>query len=228
MALDWFAGIGQTVAGGVATAATLGQVKAVNNWTAEGAKKVAKNTDKTWGKDGELTKCAETLPVIGYIASAGHAIAGNRQQARQAASKASKTTMSALVTGSAIGGSMVGGPKGAALAAVGRTVGQYSEKGINQALDEDGRTVRTSQKFNGVDFVKNMTVDATLQGMLAAEAASRKPAGFARRGTSLDHGGEEVPRENGRADRKSIDSGFRQRRGQKRFRNYRKTKSFSM
>lgn len=220
MALNWFAGIGQTVAGGIATAATLGQVEAVNNWTSEGAKKVARNTDKTWGKDGELTHFAESLPVVRYIASAGHAIAGNEQQARRAAKKTAKATTAALVAGSGITGSVVGGPKGEALAAVGRTVGQYSEIGVNKALGEGERTVDgTSQKF-----------DATLEGMAAANAASRNHAGRGRgRGRSLDHGGEEIPRETGRhAVKKGVDSGFRQRRRQNRFQNSRKTKSFSL
>ena len=42
MAGSWFAGLGQTIAGAIATAATFAQVEAVNNWTAEGAKMLSR------------------------------------------------------------------------------------------------------------------------------------------------------------------------------------------
>ena len=35
---DWFSSLGQTIAGGIATAVTFGQVGEVNEWSAQGAK----------------------------------------------------------------------------------------------------------------------------------------------------------------------------------------------
>ncbi len=62
MAGEFFAGIGQAFVGGLATIGTLGLVKEVRDWTEEGADKIYDNAEKAWGKDGEVTKFAESLP----------------------------------------------------------------------------------------------------------------------------------------------------------------------
>ena len=64
MAGQFFLGLGQTIAGGIATAATLGLNDDVNQWTADGARKVGQNAEKAWGADGEVTKFVEGLPGI--------------------------------------------------------------------------------------------------------------------------------------------------------------------
>ncbi len=67
MAGAFFGGLGQTIAGGIASAATFGQVEAVNKWTEDGAKMVARNADKAWGKDGQITKAIEKTPGINFV-----------------------------------------------------------------------------------------------------------------------------------------------------------------
>ena len=62
MAGEFFKGLGQTVAGGLATAATLGMNDDVINMTREGAGKMADNAEKAWGADGEVTKFVENAP----------------------------------------------------------------------------------------------------------------------------------------------------------------------
>ena len=62
MALKFFEGLGQTIAGGIATAATLGLNQDVLDWTADGAYKVGDNAEKAWGKDGEVTQFFEGMP----------------------------------------------------------------------------------------------------------------------------------------------------------------------
>merc|ERR1712176_393928 len=52
MAGNFFAGLGQTIAGGIATAATLGLNDDVKKWTEQGASKVSKNAEKTLAISG--------------------------------------------------------------------------------------------------------------------------------------------------------------------------------
>ena len=47
---DWFSSLGQTIAGGIATAVTFGQVEEVNEWTAQGAKNLVDSTERPGGK----------------------------------------------------------------------------------------------------------------------------------------------------------------------------------
>lgn len=134
MAGAWFAGLGQTVAGGIATAATLGQVKAVKNWTADGAKKLVDSSEECWGKDGQVTKFCESVPVLGYVASAGHAIAGDKQRARRATVSSTKKTL--VTVGGTVG--LLGGPAGAvAGAGLGNVAGQCAERAINEEFWTD-------------------------------------------------------------------------------------------
>ena len=83
-----------------------------------------------FGKDGSVTKFCEGLPVIGYVASAGHAIAGDNERAKRAAAAG---TNGFVTMAGAVGGGLVGGPAGAiAGASVGNMVGQVGEHGINE------------------------------------------------------------------------------------------------
>lgn len=85
------------------------------------------------GKDGSVTKFCESLPVIGYVASAGHAIAGDTDRAKRAAAAGTNGTVSFI---GAVGGGLVGGPVGAiAGAGLGSAVGQLSEHAINERDD---------------------------------------------------------------------------------------------
>ena len=75
-----------------------------------------------FGKDGAGTKYFEGLPVVGYVASAGHAIAGDNERAKRAA--AAGTTGTATMAG-AVGGGFLGGPAGAVAGAqLGNMMGQ--------------------------------------------------------------------------------------------------------
>ena len=226
MDFDWFPGTGQTEADGIATAATFGQVQSENNWTAQEAKTVPRKNDKTWDEDEKIAKITEESVIMGYFESVEHAVAGDEEGARRAAAK---TTKSAIIAGSAIGGNYVGGLAGAAIAAAGKTVGEYAEMGISNTFDKDNTTVEgTFQNLNGVEFVKRMAMDAALQGMTAASAAYRKPADRQLQDTSFDDRGKEVPRDTCRyAVGKGDGSDFRGRRGPNRFRNSRKAKFFS-
>ena len=58
-------------------------------------------------KDGYGTKFFEEIPVIGYIPSMIHGIAGNHDHAKRAAAKC---TNSVLETGGALIGGVAGGP----------------------------------------------------------------------------------------------------------------------
>ena len=62
MALEFFEGAGQTLLGEIAVVGTLGLSEDVIEWTVEGAQKVVDNAEKAWGKDGEITEFAESLP----------------------------------------------------------------------------------------------------------------------------------------------------------------------
>ena len=194
---DWFSGLGQAIAGGIATAVTFGQVEEVNKWTAQGAKRVADSTEKTWGKDGEVTKFVESTPGLGYVASAGHAIAGDEQRARRAAATSTKST---LVTAGAVAGS-IGGPAGAAAgAALGSAAGQCAEKGINHSIDKRYQTdAGTYNNFDGGEFVKGIAIDGALGGIgSGASNTAGKQASRAVVGESLKEGGKVVVKNAGR------------------------------
>ena len=62
MAGSQFEGLGQTIAGGLGTAFTLGLNEDVVKWTVDGAKKVSDNTKDTWGADGDVTQFLEAIP----------------------------------------------------------------------------------------------------------------------------------------------------------------------
>lgn len=64
MALKFFEGLGQTVAGGVGVFFTLGLNDDVIEWTGKGAEKIEDNAEKAWGKDGEVTQFIEAVPGI--------------------------------------------------------------------------------------------------------------------------------------------------------------------
>ena len=197
MAGDWFSGLGQTIAGGIATAVTFGQVDEVNKWTVDGAKRLATTTEKTWGKDGEVTKFVESTPVLGYVASAGHAIAGDEQRAKRAAATSTKST---LVTTGVVVGSL-GGPPGAAVGgALGSVAGQCAEKGINHAIDEEYQTdAGTYDDFDGVEFVKGVAIDGAFGGIgSGASSTVGKVASRAVVGESMKVGGKVVTRNVGR------------------------------
>lgn len=197
MAGSWFAGLGQTIAGGIATAATFGQVEAVNDWTVEGAKILVENSDKTWGADGQITKFVESTPVLGYVASAGHAIAGDEQRARRAAAASTKTT---LVTAGVVVGSL-GGPAGAmAGAALGNSAGQCAEKGINHAIDEEYQTdAGTFNDFNAGSFVQDLALDTAMGGIgVGATNAVGKQVSRAVVGKSLKESGKAAGKNVGR------------------------------
>eukprot|EP00092_Neocalanus_flemingeri_P031032 GFUD01033711.1.p1 GENE.GFUD01033711.1~~GFUD01033711.1.p1 ORF type:complete len:158 (+),score=33.52 GFUD01033711.1:47-475(+) len=55
----------------------------------------------TSSEEGWLTRTVEKIPVVGYVASAAHAVAGNGDQARRAAENCTGSTVTALgvVTG---------------------------------------------------------------------------------------------------------------------------------
>lgn len=93
-----------------------------------------------FGKDGTVTKFCESLPVVGYIASAGHAIAGDTDRAKRAAAAG---TNGAVTFIGAVGGGLIGGPVGAvAGAGLGSAVGQLSEHAIN---DRDDVPIKTDK-----------------------------------------------------------------------------------
>ncbi|KAL5020545.1 hypothetical protein ScPMuIL_003437, partial [Solemya velum] len=177
MAGSFFAGLGQTIAGGIAVAATLGQVDGVIEWTKDGADKVDKNAKETWGADGDITKFVEGMPVLGYVASAGHGIAAaitkdeeDLQRARRACGSSTKST---LVTAGAIGGTLIGGAAGAvAGATLGSIGGQCSEKGINHANDKEFQTsAGTYHDFNVGSFVAEAAFDGVLGGVSSGTTA---------------------------------------------------------
>ena len=64
MATGFLAGLGQTIAGGIACGATLGLNEDVKRWTKEAVNRMEDNAEKAWEKDGEVTKFAESLPGI--------------------------------------------------------------------------------------------------------------------------------------------------------------------
>ena len=64
MAAEFFEGVGQVFAGTVGVAVTLGLNEDVKRWTEKGGRKIQVNAEKAWGKDGEVTKFAESLPGI--------------------------------------------------------------------------------------------------------------------------------------------------------------------
>lgn len=200
MAGSWFAGLGQTIAGGIATVATLGQVEAVNDWTADGAKRLVDSSEECWGKDGQVTKFCESVPVLGYVASAGHAIAGDEQRARRAAASSSKTTLVAV--GGTVG--LLGGPAGAAAGAgLGNIAGQCAERGINHAIDEEFQTdAGTFDDFDVEEFGKDLVFDTALGGLGSATGGAIKTAGKeasrAVVGASLKEGGKVVTKNAGR------------------------------
>ena len=86
-------------------------------------------------KNSWFTKFVEGIPVVGYIPSAVHALAGNTDEARRAAAK---STSSALVTVGGIGGFIVGGPAGAmAGGAAGGAAGSAVEGAIATTVSDD-------------------------------------------------------------------------------------------
>ena len=64
MAAGFFEGLGQVFAGTFGVAVTLGLNKDVKRWTEKGGRKIQVNAEKAWGKHGEVTKFAESLPGI--------------------------------------------------------------------------------------------------------------------------------------------------------------------
>eukprot|EP00795_Rhopilema_esculentum_P000704 gene704-10414_t len=152
MALEFFGGLSQTIVGGIGTAITFGLNDDVIKWTKKGAAKVVDYADIAWGKDGQITKFAESLPggpsngsacsdellqteideeepnaeVIGYVASAGHGIAaavtGDKRNLQRARRACASSTNSTLVTAAAVGGTLLGGPAGT----VGVVAGAFS------------------------------------------------------------------------------------------------------
>ncbi|EPZ31566.1 hypothetical protein O9G_000042 [Rozella allomycis CSF55] len=69
---------------------------------------------QAFSKDGVATKVCESIPVVGYAASAVHAIAGNEEHAKRAAAKCTSSTITAA---GAICGGGVGGVPAAMLGA---------------------------------------------------------------------------------------------------------------
>lgn len=115
-----------------------------------------------FSKDGAFTKFCEGLPVVGYVASAGHAIAGDEDRARRAAAAG---TNGLLTTAGAVGGGIVGGPAGAvAGATLGSSAGQLSEHGINHTTN-----CKTDKgdfsRFNAENFVFEAGVSGIATGM---------------------------------------------------------------
>ncbi|XP_077866224.1 uncharacterized protein LOC144353814 [Saccoglossus kowalevskii] len=178
MAGKFFEGIGQSFVGGVACIATLGLCDDVNRWTEAGAEKIHANAVKAWGADGEITKFAESIPGVGYIASAGHGIAaavtGDEKDLQRARRACAASTKSSLVTAGAIGGTLLGGPAGAvAGAALGSTAGQCSEKGINHANDKEFQTSGgTYHDFHAGNFIAEIAIDGALGGICAGTTAT--------------------------------------------------------
>eukprot|EP00794_Sanderia_malayensis_P017396 gene17396-19138_t len=188
MAGAFFGGLFQTIGGGIATAATLGLNQDVLDWTAEGANRVADNAEKAWGKDGEITKFVEGVPVVGYVASAGHGIAaavtGDEEDLQRARRACAASTKSGLVaTGATVG--ILGGPAGiAAGAGLGSMAGQCAEKGINHANDKEFQTsAGTFHDFHAGHFIGEAAFDVALAGIganmpnVAGNAAARKVVG---------------------------------------------------
>ena len=73
--------------------------------------------EKWIGNDGRITKVAEAIPLVGYIAAFGHwAHKGDHQRARRAAAKCTGSTAAAILT---TGGVLIAGPIGGAAGATG-------------------------------------------------------------------------------------------------------------
>eukprot|EP00112_Aurelia_sp_Birch-Aquarium-sp1_P001911 Seg1209.1 transcript_id=Seg1209.1/GoldUCD/mRNA.D3Y31 product="hypothetical protein" protein_id=Seg1209.1/GoldUCD/D3Y31 len=191
MAAQWWGGIGQAIVGGLGTAATLGLNEDVKKWTCEGASKVAQNTEKAWGADGEVTKFMEAVPGVGYVASAGHGIAaavtGDEEHLQRARRACAASTKSSLVTAGAVGGGIVGGPAGAvAGASLGSISGQCSEKGINHANDKKFQTGGgTFHNFDAGSFATEVAIDGALAGIGSAAGKVGKDVARTAVGPSL-------------------------------------------
>lgn len=71
-----------TVEDGVRVATSLGNDEQAVADLKRDAQGVVDNLDNTFGKDGDVTIFAESLPIAGYLASAGHALVGDDQRAK--------------------------------------------------------------------------------------------------------------------------------------------------
>ncbi|XP_065058093.1 uncharacterized protein LOC135685922 [Rhopilema esculentum] len=178
MALEFFGGLSQTIVGGIGTAITFGLNDDVIKWTKKGAAKVVDYADIAWGKDGQITKFAESLPVIGYVASAGHGIAaavtGDKRNLQRARRACASSTNSTLVTAAAVGGTLLGGPAGTvgvvagafSGGVLGSAAGHCAERGINHANDYAFQTsVGTFKDFNAGSFMAEVCIDGTLSAL---------------------------------------------------------------
>ncbi|KUJ09682.1 uncharacterized protein LY89DRAFT_690125 [Mollisia scopiformis] len=101
-----------------------------------------------FSKDSKETKFVENIPIIGYLASAIHAGAGNEEHTKRAAAKCTNSNL-AVIGG--IAGGVLGGPVGAmAGAAAGSSVGIASEHGISQHIKDE--SVRDLPKLRPNDW----------------------------------------------------------------------------
>eukprot|EP01083_Nonionella_stella_P224129 798095_1 len=92
------------------------------------------NVGKAIGRDGVVTKIAESVPVIGYIPTALHAATGNKDHANRSLAKCTNATITATsgLVGFAIGGVTGGGYGGA----IGAIIGSVAEKAISTTIKD--------------------------------------------------------------------------------------------
>eukprot|EP00092_Neocalanus_flemingeri_P065149 GFUD01079152.1.p1 GENE.GFUD01079152.1~~GFUD01079152.1.p1 ORF type:complete len:237 (-),score=76.63 GFUD01079152.1:32-742(-) len=127
-------------------------------------------------EDSRFVRIIERVPVVGFVASAGHGIAAlvtgdpkDEQRARRAAAACTNSTLSTACTtvGGIVGGA-VGGPPGfvagaAAGAAIGSMGGQSAEYGINHAIQKEFQTEKGDfTDFKKRDFVGNVCIDTAV------------------------------------------------------------------
>lgn len=132
-------------------------------------------------KDGSLVTFVEKVPILGYVASAGHGLASvvtgdpkDEQRARRAAAACTNSSISTACTtvGGVVGGTL-GGPPGfvagvAAGAAVGSMGGQSAEYGINHAIQREFQTEKGDfGDFRKRDFVGNVCIDTAVSAATA-------------------------------------------------------------
>ncbi|MCO5601997.1 hypothetical protein L7F22_056124 [Adiantum nelumboides] len=116
----------------------------------------------TFDKDGPATQFCESLPVVGYVASMAHGIAGNEEHAKRAAAKCTNATVTTICT---VGGGLLGGPAGAmAGAAAGNAIGIGAEHGVSHHISDSAVRAHVGS-VEATRFVTDMGLSAVGGGM---------------------------------------------------------------
>lgn len=126
-----------------------------------------------FGRDGAVTTVAENIPFVGYIASAVHAAAGNKDHAKRAAMKC---TTSLAASAAAAAGGFVGGPAGAAAAA------SLVNGRMMAAEHEVSRGLRDPAAKAGLEHSVEDAVVSSLMAGAGAGAGAAVGSAVARRG----------------------------------------------